>query len=43
MSNDGKHDIGKENGHQSAILKLKPNLTEPNESMKKTEQLWLCK
>jgi hypothetical protein len=43
MSNGGKHDFGKENGHQSAILKLNPNLIEPNESRKKTKQLWFRK
>jgi len=33
----------KQNGYQSAIFYLNPNLTNPNESRKRTEQLWFCK
>jgi hypothetical protein len=43
MSNVGKHDFRKQNGCQSAILDLNPNMTEQNENRNKTEQLWFCK
>ena len=33
----------KQNGDQSAILDLTPNLTKWTESRKKTEQVWFCK
>ncbi len=39
MCNVGKHDFSKDNGRQSAICDLNPNLTDRNKSRKNPEQL----